>query len=314
MSQMSDRVHLAETDPLEIEATKRVMEILQFVDALADVLDGHRRPRSGSAYERDKALCPECPSIATAHHLLMAAQGTLASMRRALDVKESETSINMSIDLHGVYELLRGALETSGRALWLTSPAHPRKRANRTLLLLKEEQDNKIKMLEALGRPPAEIRVIQAESSARLRGYAERAGISPWPGKGAARGDIWADHPVKSTRVLQYVSQLHQAPNLSIGYYPAWCMASGISHGQQWAFHLLNDQRNLNMELMEAQMTGSFQNLHALMQSSAALLEVAVRRHIALCTLPTPGAVEVRALVDLTSAEPDASVSASGAQ
>lgn len=311
---MTSRVRLPETSPLETEATKRIMEMLQFVDKLAEVIDNHRQPAPGSAYERDAALCPEYPSSVTVHHLLMAAQGDLGAMRRTLEVEESETTVNMTMDLHGVYELVRGTLETAGRALWIASPGSARKRAKRTLLMLKEENDNKIKMVEALGRPPAKVRAFKAESDSRLRGYAQRAGISPWPGKGAEPGDVWADHPVKSTRVLQYVSQLHQAPNLSIGYYQAWCMASGIAHGQQWAFHLLNEQRELNLEVMEAQMTGSFQNLHALMQSALALVEVAVRRHVALCTQATPGLVEVRALVDLDTAEVGAPGNATGTQ
>ncbi|MFI2402735.1 hypothetical protein ACH46Q_11360 [Micrococcus luteus] len=301
---MSSRVHFPENDPLEIEATQRIMEMLRYTHRLTGALDDHRNPAAGSAYERDRGLCPAYPSSVTVDHLLSAAHGNLAAMRRTLAVEESDTKVNMTLDLYGVYELVRGTLETSARALWVASPGNARRRAKRTLLLLKEENDNKIKYLEAMGKRTAEVRELQAEMAARLRGYAALADIDPWPGKGARRGDIWADHPVKSTRILQYVSHFHQAPNLPLGYYAAWCMASGIAHGQQWAFHLLNERREMNWEAMEAQMTGSFQRLHLLMQSAVALVSVAADRHIALSTQPSPGPVQVRALIDLKSPAP----------
>lgn len=301
---MSSRVHFPENDPLEIEATHRIMELLRYADRLDGVLDDYRSPALGSAYERDRGFCPEYPSSVTVHHLLLAAHGNLAAMRRTLGVEESDTKVNMTLDLYGVYELVRGTLETSARALWVASPENARRRAKRTLLLLKEENENKIKMLEALGRPTSKVRELQVEMDTRLRGYATRAGIDPWPGKGARPGAIWADYPVKSTRILQYVSHFHQAPNLSLGYYAAWCMASGVAHGQQWAFHLLNERRDVNWEAMEAQMTPSFQGLCLLMQSAGALVSIAVERHIVLSAQPRPGSAQVRPLVDVTSRVP----------
>lgn len=293
---MGERLQLNETDPREAEAMRRIWSLIRSAEELAPVIDEHRHPAVGSAYQADTALCEEYPTSSSVHHLLMAAQGNLAGLRRALAVVETDSSIDMTMDLYGVYELVRGSLETGAWALWLMSPQNPRRRTRRNLVMLREEHKNRVKILQALDRPAMQVEDYRRQIMHRLDAYAERAGIDPWPVKGSAPEDILADAPAQSTRALRYVSALHEPEELAVGYWAAWCMASGMAHGQQWAFHLLHERRELNETTMDALMTGSYVSLHALVQAASVLINTAVNRHVALTTQASPGPVLVALL------------------
>lgn len=261
--------------------------IVEHAESRAAVVDAHRHAQPGSAFMQDKVLCPNHPSVQPSHFLLLAAQGSLASLRRVLNMREDDDEVSMTLDLYGVYDIIRGALECSARSLYVTAPVHPRKRVRRCLILLSEDHKHERKAAMAAGVRPAKLDLYKAEQEAQVAGYAAAAGIEDWPPKRRKQTKPLSEFPPTSSQILELARIAVDWP--TDPYTPAtplaaWHLASGMAHGQQWAPRYLHQFSPPNMESMEVQARPSYLHTMSLAVTAATLLDVALSRHVNLCT------------------------------
>lgn len=273
--------------------------MLDFVVSRAKDVDTGRRWTPSSAYAQDERICPWVPSAQAVHHLLMSAHRSLQALVRALEYRRGEGSVpERTLDLYGVHDLVRNALESGAWALWLASPFSPRRRATRTLVLTGIEQENRARARRARGVDEAQIQRLKEDQHARLAGYIRSSGLSKWPPRSGGPDDLLMNGAPNSTKVLR-AAQLYMPPGSEPGYWGAWCPASGLAHGQQWAFHEINDIHGVGEGSMEAIATPSYEALRKLLVAACSLFDTALTRHLQLET------ERARAPISACSTPPD---------
>ncbi|OXC87959.1 hypothetical protein BMR85_027435 [Achromobacter sp. KAs 3-5] len=171
---------MTEDSSVEREAMSRVAAMLDFVAGLEDTVEGAREVVPGSSFAADDHLCPSHPTSQSVHHLLMSAHGSLAALSRALDYRRSNERMDMTLDLYGVYDLVRNALESGSWALWIAAPYASRRRVRRSLILLEDEHRKHVSARAALGLPDADVTRMKQAQSSRLAAYIEHSGVRPW--------------------------------------------------------------------------------------------------------------------------------------
>lgn len=285
---MNDRIHFADSRPEEQRAARAIATMLDFVVDTSEDVDRGRRWTEDSAYAGDQGICPYLPTGQAVHHLLMSAHGSLQAMARALEYTRDAGPVpDMHLDLYGVHDLVRNALESGGWALWLASPFSARRRVTRTLVLTGIEQENRAKARRARGADEDEVQSLRQAQRNRMDAYVRSSGLDSWPPKTGGPDDLLKDGKPTSTKVMR-AAELYMPAGLPLGYWGAWCLASGLAHGQQWAFHEINEIHDVDEGRMEAIVTPSYEALRKLLVAACSLFDTALARHRQLATEANP--------------------------
>lgn len=275
---------ITETDPGEVVASKQIVRLLEYVDSLTDVLEPYKPPLEGSSLAQDTDLLPQMEVGATAHQLLVSAQGSLQALSRSMNVTKSKERYSIDGYPHGVYDLIRNSLETAATALWLTTPTHSRQRGKRVLLILRQENHDRFTFLKAAGlATDEEIKYAEA-ADLRLDGYAASLGLTGWK-KADGRHDTKKYPQPRSSKILETVNAYNPVPGAtSLSWEAAWRACSGFAHGKGWPMVLLHQYSPFDADEAGVQtlVTISYQVAAAMLMASCNLLTTATR-HYELC-------------------------------
>jgi hypothetical protein len=136
---------------------------------------GQQAPRDGSDLAKDDiSLHPYRVSDA-GWAAISAAVSHLGVLRDSLFTQTGPVAFTARLHTHGQLTLVRGALETASRAVWLLEPDD---RQDRLLRRLQQEWDES-RQLEEVRREMGEPAKSKAERSNQLSPLAEQAGVDP---------------------------------------------------------------------------------------------------------------------------------------
>ena len=269
---MSSEQPSAETDPLEIEHSQRILALLERVDQLNAALQNHLDVAAGSRLTFDDERLPNFPVSSYGYAQLSAALGCLQSLGR-MAIRETEDTVTMTLGPYGAYALVRNALDCAATALWMLEPVNSTLRVKRRLLLGVEEVQNWAAFRRSVDWPWA---AWKTNKRARLKAVADLAGLGAW-------NPLKAELP-SMTSILSGLEHRHQEATLP--WLSAWQLASGHAHGKLWSNVVSH-----NLDALEGTRTATgatyrvtikYGMLHVLLYESVQLIDVAAQRYVEL--------------------------------
>ncbi|MDP9999067.1 hypothetical protein [Pseudarthrobacter sulfonivorans] len=266
-----------ETDPEEVQHSKRIVLLLERVEKLSAKVGEHVDVAPGSRLASDDARTPSQPVSGYGYNQLIAAVGCLEALGR-MGIRDDGETISLAFSPFGAYALIRNSLDAAASALWLLEPASSTLRVKRRLLLGVDEVKNSSSFRRSMGRP--NVSDWKQIRRARFKEIASSANLAGW-------NPLKNDMPTM-TSILE---KLERHPeNVVIPWLPAWQLASGHAHGKLWAqiashqMDELADTRNENGATFK--MVIQYGMLAVLLFEAVQLIEAAGGRYVDLATAP----------------------------
>ena len=215
-----------ETDPQEIEASRRVYEYLSQAIKIGNCLDELAQPRVGSRLRKDDSRVPTRRVSDYVHGQLTVASGCLESLNRMIAQKNGDM-VEMAASPFGPYALIRNALDSLAVAIWLMQPESGTLRIKRLLQLHREEIQKQSFYMESMGRE-ADANSFTKRQFDRLEEIALEAELGDWnPMKKSNK-------LISATQMLKDIDESGRKSN-KWRYLGFWQAASGHAHGKVWA-------------------------------------------------------------------------------
>lgn len=237
--------HIVDLDPDEVRASANIVGLLKYVASLSSKLDPYQPPEPGSPLAADRERCPRMEVGATAHQMLVSAHGSLQALQRSMNIKQVNGEYILEGHLHGIYDLIRNALETAAAALWLTSPVHSMQRVRRVLILLRQDNIERERFFVTAGIADADFQEEHREAEARLDDYAADAGLTEWRKANGKYNYKKYGAPLSSQMLRSADWNNPRRGRKMLSWESAWRACSGSAHGKGWALTLLNSSEQL---------------------------------------------------------------------
>lgn len=274
--------YFTDHDPEEVLASRNVVGLLNYVDSLTSKLEPYNPPKPGSPLAADADLSPHMEVGATAHQMLVSAHGSLQALRRSMNIRQENGAYVIGGHVHGVYDLIRNALETAAAALWLTSPLHSRQRVRRVLIMLRQDNIERARYFEAAGIAVGEFQDRHREAERRLDEYAEAAGLDEWR-KPNGKYNFKRYEPPLSSSMLESADWYNpRRGQKMLSWESAWRACSGSAHGKGWALTVLHQSESLEPDSPDRQDLVSIRYvvLATILYSATALLSTALNHYL----------------------------------
>lgn len=265
---------IAESDPLEIEHSRNIMQLLAKADKLEEIVEKRIEPLPTSKLALDTERSPAFDVASYAHAQISNALGSLATFRRLVSVETSDT-IEMTIGPYGEYALIRNSLDAAAVALWLLEPQNGTLRIRRRLLIQLDETKNGANFRESMGMP---WKPWKEKKTARINEVASLAELEGWAPTGQR---------LPTTSAILKSIERHN-PSSLMSWLAAWQLASGHAHSKNWAqvvSHVLEEiEGSRKGSSSTYKITASYTVAVSLLLSAVDLAEVAVSRYVSLAS------------------------------
>jgi hypothetical protein len=266
-----------ESDPEEIEHSKRIRQMFAQVKELGADVGSHIDVHAGSLLAADDQRNQHYPVSQYAYSQVLVAVGCLEALELML-IQGSGKDQHMVAGPFGPYALMRNAIDAAAIAVWLLEPVHSTLRVKRRIMLDVDEWEKAAALRRSIGEQ-GWIRWKKKWRS-RIKEVAGEADLGSW--------NPFASKLPPTTLILRRIERHHE--DVVMPWLPAWQLASGHAHGKQWAHVASHDLREIADTRTDVGatffMTPKYGMMAVLLYESLQLLEVARDRYVELAAAP----------------------------
>lgn len=264
-----------ETDPLEVDSSRRIYEMFERIEGVAEKHESSFKPEAGSRLDFDNHRAPTRPISDYAHAQISVAIDCLQSLKRMI-LREQDKAVEMHLGPFAHYALIRNTLDSLAIAIWLMEPESSTGRLKRLLRIECNEAELASKHYQSMG-----IRTwkqTKEQKLARISEIAVEAGIGDW--------DPVSEKILTTTKILGEIDRL-RSNSSRVSWLSYWQLASGYAHGKRWAVlassELTEQEGTATKHGATFVVTASYQFLALLLAETLDMLNIGMTRYETLC-------------------------------